>query len=164
MCTHARPHMKTCAQAHTHTHTRAPTKTPGYPSQTWLLFPFPQATLETFVSQCLFHCSSTHSHFFLSVHLTEAKDNNNNNITVMMPFFRKDRHRGSTVHQQLAAEPRCESLLLKSPFQDAPKGREDPAAQAAGAKDAEGGGGGEGESGGGSRGAREPRSALARLT
>ena len=60
----------------------------------------------------------------------------------MMPFFRKDRHRGSTVHQQLAAEPRCESLLLKSPFQDAPKGREDPAAEAAGAKDAEGGGGG----------------------
>ena len=60
----------------------------------------------------------------------------------MMPFFRKDRHRGSTVHQQLAAEPRCESLLLKSPFQAAPKGREDPAAEAAGAKDAEGGGGG----------------------
>lgn len=150
------------AGAHTHTHS-------GTNQDPWLpfpdlLFPFPQATLETFVSQCLFHCSSTHSHFFLSVHLTEAKDNNNNNITVMMPFFRKDRHRGSTVHQQLAAEPRCESLLLKSPFQDAPKGREDPAAQAAGAKDAEGGGGGEGESGGGSRGAREPRSALARLT
>ena len=71
---------------------------------------------------------------------------------------------GAPYNNSLPQDPRCQSLLLKLPFQDARKAREDPAPEAAGAKDAEGGGVGGGERGGGSRGAPEPRSALARLT
>ena len=51
---------------------------------------------------------------------------------------------GAPCNNSLPQESRCQSLLLKLPFQDAPKAREDPASEAAGAKDAEGGGGGGG--------------------
>lgn len=56
---------------------------------------------------------------------------------------------GAPCNNSLPQESRCQSLLLKLPFQDAPKAREDPASEAAGAKDAEGGGAG---GGGGERG------------
>ena len=56
---------------------------------------------------------------------------------------------GAPCNNSLPQESRCQSLLLKLPFQDAPKAREDPASEAAGAKDADGGGAG---GGGGERG------------
>ena len=134
------------ARAHTHTHTHGHQPRPlATISQTWLLFPSPQATLETSVSPCLFHCSSTHSHFFLSEHLTEAKDNNNN-ITVMMPFSEKtgtaedNKRCGSTMQQQLAAGPPLSITTFEVAFPGRPEGQGRPGPRGRGSQGRRGGG------------------------